>query len=461
MRKPVDRPNIILINCDDLGWGDLGCTGHPQHLTSHIDRLAEEGMRFTSFYQASSVCSPSRGAMLTGCHPCRIGFSLFGNAGVLFPGHEFGLAPEEETMADLLRRAGYSTHIVGKWHCGDQPEFLPTNHGFDSYYGLPYSNDMAIRESSPDTPPLPLMRGSEVIEEQPDQRSLIFRYTGESTRIIRENRDRPFFLYLAHMHVHLPHYVAERFLAESTNDRYGAAVAALDWSTGVILHELQALGLDRNTLVIFTSDNGSRCDYGPSNGILNGWKASTWEGGFRVPFLARWPETVPAGQVCDAMLTGMDLLPTFAKLAGVEPQHERPIDGVDATRLLLGTDTVSPLREVFPYYIRDNLDAVRNERWKLQLARHGRGGTEDPVLELYDLIADPGEQHNLAAQHPAIVAELQAQADAIRAEFGDARLGITGSARRPSGRVENPVPLTEFDPDHPYYMAMYDLDEAG
>lgn len=237
MRQPEDRPNIILINCDDLGWGDLGCTGHPQHKTPHLDSLAADGTRFTDFYQASSLCSPSRGAMLTGCHPCRIGFDSFEGRGVLFPGQGVGLAPTEETFADMLRRAGYSTNIVGKWHCGDQPEFLPANHGFDTYYGLPYSNDMGIQRPDSPHPPLPLLRGTEVVEAQPDQRSLIFRYTEECTRIIRANRDRPFLLYLAHMHVHLPHYVAEKFLADSPNGRYGGAVAAIDWSTGVILNE--------------------------------------------------------------------------------------------------------------------------------------------------------------------------------------------------------------------------------
>lgn len=461
MRQPIDRPNILLINCDDLGWGDLGCTGHPQHRTPNLDRLAAEGTRFTSFYQASSLCSPSRGAMLTGCHPCRIGFDNFEGRGVLFPGQGVGLDPREETFADVLRRGGYATHIVGKWHCGDQRAFLPTNHGFDSYYGLPYSNDMGIQRPDSPYPPLPLLRGEDVVETQPDQRSLIFRYTEECTRIIRSHRERPFLLYLAHMHVHLPHYVAERFVAESPNGRYGGAVAAIDWSTGVILTELRRLGLDANTLVLFTSDNGSRCDFGPSNGPLHGFKNTPWEGGFRVPFLARWTGQVPVGKTCDAPLTGMDLLPTFAALAGVAPQQQRPIDGVDATRVLLGTDTVEPLREVFPYYHTSNLDAVRRDRWKLHLARHGRDSAPDPILELYDLVADPGERHNVADEHPDVVARLQADAGRIRAEFGDARTGAVGSARREIGRVDGPVPLTRFDPDHPYYMAMYDLNEAG
>lgn len=461
MRIPTDRPNILLINCDDLGWGDLGCTGHSLHRTPHLDRLAAEGTRFTSYYQASSLCSPSRGAMLTGCHPCRIGFDSFEGKGVLFPGQGVGLDPREETFADVLRRGGYATHIVGKWHCGDQPAFFPTNHGFDSYYGLPYSNDMGIQRPNSPWPPLPLMRGTEVVEAQPDQRSLIFRYTEECSRLIRANRERPFLLYLAHMHVHLPHYVAEKFVAESANGRYGGAVAAIDWSTGVILDQLRALGLDANTLVLFTSDNGSRCDYGPSNGLLHGFKNTPWEGGFRVPFLARWAGQAPAGRTCDTLLTGMDLLPTFAALAGVVPQQQRPIDGVDASRLLLGTSAAEPLREVFPYYHCSNLDAVRRDRWKLHVARHGRDGVPGPVLELYDVDADPGETTNVATQHPAIVARLQADADRYRAAFGDARTGVVGTERRAIGQVDNPTTLTRFDPNHPYYMAMYDLNEAG
>lgn len=461
MRTPKTKPNIILINCDDLGWGDLGCTGHAQHRTPNIDTIAAEGMRFTSFYQASSVCSPSRGAMLTGCHPCRIGFDSFNGHAVLFPGDGVGLAPTEETFADVLRRAGYSTNLVGKWHCGDQPEFLPTNHGFDTYYGLPYSNDMGVKSPNGKNPPLPLLRGTEVIEAQPDQRSLIFRYTEECTKIIRANQDRPFLLYLAHMHVHLPHYVAEKFVAESTNDRYGAAVAAIDWSTGVILNELRTLGLDNNTLVIFTSDNGSRCDYGPSNGHLRGGKTSQWEGGLRVPFLARWKHQIPEGTTCDEILTGMDLLPTFASLAGMELKTGNPIDGVDASKQLFGKTASSPLHEVFPYYRGACLCAVRRENWKLHVARYGHGTEQGPVSELYDLVADPGETCNVIAKNPSVVARLQQDVEQFRLQFGDETTQTIGTARRPIGRVENPVPLTHFDPTHPYYMAMYDLSESG
>ena len=300
--------------------------------------MAAEGMRFTDFYMASPLCSPSRGAMMTGCYPRRIGFGTFEGLGVLFPGQGVGLNPDEITIAEILKGQGYATKIVGKWHCGDQPEFLPTRHGFDSYYGLPYSNDMGIQASNlfRPMPPLPLLRDEEVIEEQPDQASLTERYVEESVRFIREHRDRPFFLYFAHMHVHLPHYVAWRFLKTAINGPYGAAVECIDWSVGVLMHELKRLGLDERTLVIFTSDNGSRGDRGGSNQPLKGGKFNTWEGGLRVPCIMRWPGTIPAGTVSSEIVTSMDFLPTLARLAGAEPPADRIIDGKDVAALMTG-----------------------------------------------------------------------------------------------------------------------------
>ena len=254
----TDQPNIILINCDDLGYGDLGCYGSQINQSPYLDQMAAEGIRFTDFYMASPVCSPSRGAMLTGCYPPRIGFAEFDGNWVLFPGDALGLNPEENTIASLLKKQEYATKIVGKWHCGDQKEFLPTRHGFDSYYGIPYSNDMGIQSEKDTHPPLPLLLDEQVIQAQPDQASVTERYVEESVRFIRTNREQPFFLYFAHMYVHLPIYPPDRFIRESNNGRYGAAVQAIDWSVGVLLHELKQLGLDQNTLVIFTSDNGSR-----------------------------------------------------------------------------------------------------------------------------------------------------------------------------------------------------------
>ncbi|NLB68941.1 MAG: sulfatase [Lentisphaerae bacterium] len=458
MRK---KPNIIIINCDDLGWGDLGCTGHPLHKTPYLDSLAENGTRFTNFYQGSSVCSPSRGAMLTGCYPNRIGFDSFDGKWVLFCGESLGLSKEEETFADILKRAGYSTHMVGKWHCGDQEEFLPTNHGFDSYYGLPYSNDMGIQRVDSKYPPLPLLRDTEVVEAQPDQRSLIFRYTEACTEIIRNNKDRPFLLYMAHMHVHLPHYVAEKFTTDSKNGRYGGAVAAIDWSTGLIMEELKAQGLESDTMIIFTSDNGSRCDYGPSNGHLRGVKTTAWEGGFRVPLLVSWPGHVPAGCVRDDIITGMDLLPTMASICGESLKSGLPIDGKDASDVFFGKSTDEPLHKSFAYYCNGQLDAVRDERWKLHVGRRGRDGSNERVLELYDLQNDPSELKNVVGDNPDVVAKLQAIADEWRQKFGDVFTRDTGNERRPAGRVDNPKTLTEFDPNHPYYMAMYDINESG
>ena len=331
-------PNIILINCDDLGYGDLGCYGSQVNKTPNLDRMAAEGMRFSDFYMASPLCSPSRGAMMTGCYPRRIGFGTFEGLGVLFPGQGVGLSADEVTVAEILKGQGYATKIVGKWHCGDQPEFLPTRHGFDSYYGLPYSNDMGIQASNlfKPMPPLPLLRDEEVIEEQPDQASLTSRYVEESVRFLREKREGPFFLYFAHMHVHLPHYVAWRFLKTAINGPYGAAVECIDWSVGVLMHELKRLGLDERTLMIFTSDNGSRGDRGGSNLPLKGGKFNTWEGGLRVPCIMRWPGTIPAGTVSSEIVTSMDFLPTLARLAGAEPPAERIIDGKDVAALMTG-----------------------------------------------------------------------------------------------------------------------------
>jgi arylsulfatase A len=455
-------PNIILINCDDLGYGDLGCYGSEINTTPALDRMAAEGMRFTDFYMASSVCSPSRGAMLTGCYPRRIGFGSFDGRGVLFPGQEVGLHPEEITFAELLRREGYATKIVGKWHCGDQPEFLPTRHGFESYYGLPYSNDMgrqAARDGKapPEYPPLPLMRDEEVIQQQPDQAGLTERYVEESVRFIRENCSKPFLLYLAHMHVHLPIYAPERFLKESKNGRYGAAVECIDWATNVLLSELRRLAIDEQTLVVFTSDNGSRArNEGGSNAPLRGTKCTTWEGGMRVPCIMRWPGKIPAGTVCPEMATAMDFYPTFARLANAPLPDDRMIDGRDILPLMLGEPDARSPHEAFFYYYTNTLEAVRSGKWKLHVIKDCK-----ETRQLYDLQSDPGETTNLAGKHPDVEAHLLAQLEACRADLGDAATDSPGTNLRPLGRVKSPDTLTHFDPEHPYICALYDLPERG
>lgn len=457
LRPANDRPNIILVNCDDLGYGDLCCYGSKVNRTPNLDRMAREGVRFTDFYMASPVCSPSRGAMMTGCYPRRIGFGSFDGKWVLFPGQGCGLSSAETTIAGALKQRDYATKIVGKWHCGDQPEFLPTRHGFDDYYGLPYSNDMGRQGGRETFPPLPLLRGEEVIQEQPDQSSLTERYVEECVRFIRENRNGPFFLYFAHMYVHLPIFAPWRFLKSTGNGPYGAAVECIDWSIGVLMHELRALGLDENTLVMFTSDNGSRArNEGGSNSPLRGYKGTTWEGGQRVPFIARWPGMIGAERTCAELTSAIDLFPTLAGLAGAELPTDRRLDGYDFYPLMAGDGNTAGPRETFFYYLSDDLEAVRDGRWKLHFSKNG-----DAIRELYDLRADVGETRNCIDENPDVVARLEAHAARIREDLGDARAGDQGKNCRPIGRVENPLPLTEYDPDHPYIVAMYDVPNAG
>lgn len=471
-----DQPNVVLINCDDLGFGDLGCYGSELHKTLAIDRLAAEGMRLTSFYAASPVCSPSRAALLTGCYPPRIGFGDFDGAPVLFPGHPMGLNPSEVTIAKLLSEAGYATSLVGKWHCGDQPEFLPTEHGFDEYFGLPYSNDMGrqawyadlppytefleslgVHLPTEEMPPLPLLDGAEVLEEQPRQEDLTRRYVDRCVQFMRENSESPFFLYLSHMYVHVPLYVEDRFLEESENGSYGAAVACIDWSTEVILRELEELGLADNTIVIFTSDNGSRVQGGGgSNHPLRAHKGTTWEGGQRVPCIVRYPEHVPAGATSDAVCSAMDFYPTLAKWCGTELPTDRTIDGHDVSPLLMGQTEPGNESEPFFYYLGNTLEAVRLGKWKLHVSRGG-----EAIAELYDLNLDVGETTQVGDQHREVVLELESHAQIARASLGDQRLGLVGGDVRPSGRVLSGQTLTIYDEDHPYVVAEYDLLDRG
>lgn len=462
-------PNIVLINCDDLGYGDLGCYGSQANATPAIDRLANEGIRFTSFYMASPVCSPSRAAMLTGCYPPRIGFGSFDGLPVLFPGQPLGLPSSESTMAAVLSAAGYRTQMIGKWHCGDQPDFLPTNHGFDHYFGLPYSNDMGRQANTPEPlrflPPLPLLRDATVVEQQPDQTSLTGRYVEEALRFIRSAREVPFFLYLAHMYVHLPLYVTPERLEHSKNGVYGAAVESIDWATSVIMDELSRLQLDEQTIVIFTSDNGSLGDSNPpwgsmgpvggSNLPLRGAKGSTFEGGMRVPCIVRWKDSLRAGRVCDELVTSMDFYPTLGSICGAALPPGRVMDGLDVSALWTDDGARSP-RQHFAYYRQNDLEAVRDGRFKLFVARKGVA-----VDELYDLSADPGETTNCFLEHPDVVAALQVTADSYRSELGDERLAVAGSRVRPVGRVPTGVTLTTYDPEHPYVVAEYDLDDRG
>ncbi len=447
------KPNIVLINCDDLGYGDLGCYGSKVNKTPTIDKLADDGMKFTNFYMSSSVCSPSRASMLTGCYPKRIGFYNFEGWWVLFPGQRYGLNPEEKTIAKVLKEKGYNTMHIGKWHCGDQEPFLPTRHGFDHYYGLPFSNDMGRQVGVKEIlPPLPLLKDEEVIQAQPDQSSLTERYVEKAVSFIRENKEHPFFLYLAHMHVHLPHYVPERFYQQSDNGEYGAAVETIDWATEVITHELQRLGLEENTLVIFTSDNGSRAlDEGGSNLPLRGRKTTSWEGGFRVPCIMKWPNQIPKGKICDEMATSMDLYPTLTNLVGGK-MPDKKIDGLDIKDLMFGKN--KSIRNEFFYYCDEYLEAVRMGKWKLHIKKDGKA-----FKALYNLEEDIGEETNVYDEYPDIVEKLSKRIDLCIEDLGDGK--ILGSNCRAVGKVDKPKPLTTYDPNHPYIIAMYDKNQRG
>ncbi|MFR3823625.1 MULTISPECIES: sulfatase family protein [Hungatella] len=447
------KPNIILINCDDLGYGDLGCYGSRVNHTPGIDYMAANGLRMTDFYMASPVCSPSRGAMLTGCYPPRIGFDSFEGEWVLFPGQGVGLNPEETTFAKVLRSVGYRTMLIGKWHCGDQEAFLPLNHGFDEYYGLPYSNDMGRQVHQEENPPLPLLSGNTVIEAQPDQRSLTERYVEKASEFIRKNRDNSFFLYLAHMHVHLPLYAGMEFVNRSENGDYGACVEAIDWSVQRVLYELHACGLSEKTLVVFTSDNGGRGDHGGSNAPLRGKKGTTWEGGLRVPCIFYWPGHIKP-DVSSELASSLDFYKTFASLAGAPLQQKRETDSLDLTGLLLKAEK-SP-REQFFYYLKGDLEAVRDREWKLHVAK---GGEE--AYSLYHICEDPGECCDVLYRYPEVAKRLYEEVKLCRARLGDTVTGVSGSEIRPIGTVETPQPLTEYDENHPYMVMMYDRDEVG
>lgn len=435
----ADRPNFILIYADDLGYGDLGCFGSKKNRTPRLDRMADEGVRLTSFYSTSGVCTPSRSSLMTGCYPRRVNMHKDAKNGwVLFPNARKGLHPDEVTVAEILKTRGYQTACIGKWHLGDQREFLPTRQGFDSYFGIPYSNDMNRKNI-----PLPLMRGEKVIEAPVVQPPLTRRYTEAAVRFITDNKDRPFFLYLPHTMVHLPLNPGVEYKGKSANGRYGDAVEELDWSTGKILDTLEALGIDQRTMVIFTSDNGSNGRNGGSNAPLRGKKGSTNEGGMREPCIMRWPGRIAAGKVCDEITSTMDVLPTFARLAGAELPKGRALDGHDSWALWSGDAAARSSYTAFYYYRIANLQAVRQGPWKLILSHKQRGrrgvAGKQVSTRLIDLSKDIHEDVDLSAKHPDVVKRLMDLAEVARAELGDGNKA--GRGQRPAGLVEKAVPL--------------------
>jgi arylsulfatase A-like enzyme len=426
----MKTPNFIIVLCDDLGYGDLGCYGSTLNKTPRLDRMATEGVKFTDFYVSAPVCSPSRASLMTGCYAQRIGLGRGFSHAVLRPGDPIGISSEETTIAEMLKQRSYHTCLIGKWHLGDQPPFFPTRHGFDQFFGLPYSNDMKRDEGMlKHFPLLPLMKNEEIIEVDPDQSSLTERYTEIAVQYIIEHKDKPFFLYFAHKYVHLPLYATDRFLRQSQNGVYSAAVECIDWSLGRILDTLKEQGIDDNTMVIFTSDNGSNAKNGGSNAPLRGKKGTTWEGGMRMPCLMRWPGRIPAGHICRELATTMDLFPTLALLAQVDAARERSVDGKNIWPLISAVIGAKTPHEAFFYYRENNLEAVRSGPWKYHLHTN----------MLFNLEEDISESENLADRHPGHIHQLQILADRCRTELGDG--GIAGTKQRPSGKVDHAVYL--------------------
>ncbi|MGV3763950.1 sulfatase family protein [Parapedobacter sp.] len=457
-------PNVVIIFMDDMGYGDLPAYGATQYDTPNLDRLAAEGMRFTHFYAAQAVCSASRAALLTGCYPNRVGIT-----GALGPTSKIGLNPSETTIAEMLRTEGYRTAAIGKWHVGHHLPFLPLQQGFDEYLGLPYSNDMvpfyydgtrnfpAGQERRAAYPELPLIKGNEVVRKLTsleDQSELTTRYTETAVDFIERNRNRPFFLYLAHSMPHVPLAVSSKFEGESEQGLYGDVMMEIDWSVGEIVRALERQGLSDRTLIIFTSDNGPWLnfgDHGGSTGGLREGKGTSFEGGQRVPCIMRWPGMIPAGTVCGKLASTIDILPTLAVVTGAE-QPVNQIDGVNILPLLLGDPAANPRDHLYYYYGKNNLEAVRRGKWKLVLPHshrsyegvapgrdgmpgdYGRGKTE---LALYDLRRDPGERYDVSSTNPDVVDTLLELAAQARADLGDDLTGHAGTGRRPAGNVED------------------------
>lgn len=460
-------PNVIIFLTDDQGYGDVGCYGARDFATPHFDRLAREGSRFTNFLVAQPVCTASRASLLTGCYANRVGMG-----GALNHTSRTGIHSNETLLPEMCKARGYATACFGKWHLGTMPEFFPIRNGFDEWFGLPYSNDNGPKHPTiRGMPSLPLYDGEKVVELDPDQRLFTRRLTERSLHFIEQNKDRPFFLYLAHVMPHVPIAASEAFSGKTRRGLYGDVIEELDWSMGEILAALEKHGLTDRTLVIFTSDNGPFLSYGEhagSAGPLRGGKLTCFEGGLREPCIMRWPGRIPAGRVCDELVSSLDLLPTIAGLIGA-PLPDRKLDGLDAWPLLSRATDKSP-RKNFLYFNGDELHAVREGDWKLHLphdylvvagapGRDGKPSNWDKMeprdiedsgirgiasrhgykvehlgLTLYNLREDVGETTDVAAAHPEIVARLQTLAAAAREDLGDPLTGITGTGRRPVGK---------------------------
>lgn len=468
--KTADRPpNIVLILTDDQGYGDVACFGGKGINTPNLDRMAREGMRFTDFYVAQAVCTASRAALMTGCYPNRVGLH-----GALNHQSTIGISEDELLLPEICRSRGYATAAYGKWHLGMPPKFAPTRHGFDEFFGLPYSNDNGpLHPTMRGLPPLPLYEGENVVERDPDQRLFTRRITDRAVSFIERNRERPFFLYVPHIMPHVPIHASDPFRGRSERGLYGDVIEELDASVGEILAALQKNGVDDRTLVIFFSDNGPFLSYGThagSPGPLREGKLTSWDGGMRSPCIVRWPGRTPAGKTCEEPVMSIDLLPTIAGLLGAA-LPSRPIDGLDILPILEGRPNARSPHEALYFYAGEELQAVRSGDWKLRFAheyltpagpprsdgkpanfenmkplgmdasgirgiasRHGYK-VERTGPALYDLRTDPGEAHDVSAGHPDIVRRLQALAEKARADLGDTLTGRKGPGVRPPGKL--------------------------
>jgi arylsulfatase A len=446
--KSTDKPNVVIIFCDDVGYADIGVFGAKGYETPNLDRMAAEGVKFTDFYAAASLCTPSRAALMTGCYPQRVGLP-----NVIGPNATIGISDQEQTIAEILKPLGYATACYGKWHLGHHPKFLPTRHGFDEYFGLPYSNDMwPYHPTDKSFPDLPLIEGERIIEYNPDQTQLTTWYTGHAVRFIEKNKDKPFFLYVPHSMAHVPLFVSDKFKGKSERGLYGDVMMEIDWSVGQILSTLKRLDIDEKTLVIFCSDNGPWLSYGDHAGSakpLREGKGTSFDGGNREPTVMRMPGKIPHGIVCNEPASTMDILPTIVRLTGAKlPAHR--IDGKDIWPLMAGVPGAKSPHEAFFYYLSYSLEAVRSGKWKLHLPHPYRtlagrpGGTGGLPAEyeqakigpaLFDLENDIGEQHDVSARYPAVVERLMALADEMRQDLGDSAKKMTGQNRRPPGRL--------------------------
>lgn len=444
-------PNIILIYLDDMGYGDLSITGATGYKTPNLDFMANSGMFFTHFYSPQAVCSASRAGLLTGCYPNRIGI-----AGALNHKSVTGISSEEETIAEVLKNKGYATAIYGKWHLGFQQQFLPTNHGFDEFYGIPYSHDMWPFHPTGTFHDLPLYENETIVNPNllpEDIAQFTTQFTNRTLDFIKRNQDKPFFIYLASPLPHVPLYVSDKFKGKSEQGVYGDVMMEIDWGVGQIIKTLEETNLDKNTLVIFTSDNGPWLNYGNHAGNTGGFregKGTTYEGGQRVPCLMMWKGVIPEGVVCNNLTSAIDILPTLAAISGA-PLPEKRIDGVNILPLLKGDFEANPRETFYYYFMQNSLEAVRNDNWKLVFPHPGRSytgfqpgndGKPGKVNRnfsfegaLYDLRRDPGERYNVSESNPSIVKMLEKLADEIREDLGDDLTGIPGKNRRQPGEI--------------------------